>query len=153
MRQLQKLCEWVRHHRLVVAIVIAVGTGLTAYGARIVDAIATRLFPPDWIAERVVPSRPNPRVETGSVKPAPSSTDKYTKCLEDRHVEQMKTRRQIEAARADLQKCTSAYKESAFWRRDREADALAYCSEFHRIVIANEAAAKAVESWTCRRPK
>jgi hypothetical protein len=45
-----------------------------------------------------------------------------------------------------------AYKESAFWRRDKEADALVHCSEFQRIVMANEAAAKAVESWTCRRP-
>ena len=152
MQQLQKLYEWVRHHSVTVGIIIAVGTGLTAYGGKIVDAIATRLVPPDWIAEKVVPPRPTSRVETGSIKPAASPTEQYTRCLEDRHAEQTKARKRVEAARVEFQKCSVAYKESAFWRRDKDADALAHCFEFNRIVIANEAAAKAVEAWNCRRP-
>lgn len=116
------------------------------------EAIAT--FISRWAterADRIFQKPPISDIQTGTIKPSGPQPDPYTKCLEDRHAEQARSRRRVEAARADLLKCTTAYKESAFWRRDRDADALAHCSEFVRIVLVSDAAAKSAEGWTCRR--
>lgn len=138
------------------AVLVAAGLVAVATKDWAVDVIRSFYPRPEGFAESLTKRVPGTsiqgtRIETGSPKPPPAN-DTYTKCLEEQYSQLVKARRRVEAARVQLAKCLSDYKESRpFFATD--AGAQAACTDYARLAMAHEASAKSIEGGSCAKSR
>lgn len=144
---LLQLWNWVRRHSLVLTLVGAFTGALGLYGAKVFDAIAVRLLPPAWIAERIIKSPPTSPIETGSIKPALPTVEQ---CQEKRRLDIVRLRPQVDTAKSDIKICIANQRRGLFPPSEAEARASPSCDVKYRAVVVLEDRLKSADARRCQ---